>query len=185
MQDEKIIGLFFERNEQAINAASDKYGTYCLSVARSILRNNEDAKECVSDIMVKLWNTIPPRKPQSLKAYMLRLTRNRALDVYDRMTAIKRGSGETAACIDELSECVASDENVIEAAENAQLAALINELLRKEKPLSRKIFLQRYWYMLTIKEIAAVNSVGESKVKMSLQRTRKRLAERISKAGWR
>lgn len=185
MKDEKIIELFFERNESAISCAMDKYGTCCLGTARSILRNEEDAKECVSDMSHKLWSSIPPAKPDSLKAYMLRLTRNRALDIYDRNTAMKRGNGETAACLDELSECVASSSSVAESAESTELVRVINELLKAQKPLARKIFLQRYFYMLTISEIAKLNNIGESRVKMSLQRTAKRLAEKLSQAGWR
>ncbi|MBP1573331.1 MAG: sigma-70 family RNA polymerase sigma factor [Oscillospiraceae bacterium] len=185
MKDEKIIELFFERNENAVSQATDKYGTCCQSLARSILRNEEDAKECLNDVSHKLWSSIPPTRPQSLKAYMLKLTRNRAIDMYDIKNAAKRGNGETAACFDELSECLASQESVAESVEASELAKVINELLKSEKPLARKIFLQRYFYMLTVSEIANANSIGESRVKMSLQRTRNRLAEKLSKAGWR
>lgn len=185
MKDEKIIELFFERNENAVSQATDKYGTCCQSLARSILRNEEDAKECLSDVSHKLWSSIPPTRPQSLKAYMLKLTRNRAIDMYDIKNAAKRGNGETVACFDELSECLASQESVAESVEASELAKLINELLKSEKPLARKIFLQRYFYMLTVSEIANANSIGESRVKMSLRRTRNRLAEKLSQAGWR
>ncbi len=181
MQDEKIIALFFERNEQAIKEATDSYGSFLKAVSCGILRSDEDASECLSDTMLKAWQTIPPQKPRSLKAYLGRIIRNLSLDVYDKRVAQKRGNGEACVQLDELSECIPSDENVLDRLEGKELSETISRLLRKEKTKPRVVFVQRYWYMLSVKEIAENNIMSESAVKMSLQRTRNRLKAELQK----
>lgn len=180
MQDERIIALFFERNEQAIKEATDSYGGFLKAVSCGILHSDEDASECLSDTMMKAWQTIPPQKPNNLKAYLGRIIRNLSLDVYDKRQAQKRGSGAVCVQLDELCECIPSSENVTGSLEHKELSQAISEFLIKQKKKQRILFVQRYWYMLSIKEIADKNKMSESAVKMSLQRTRNNLKNKLS-----
>lgn len=72
MEDSRIIDLFYERSEQAIAELSKKYGAVCNRVAGNILRNSLDVEECVNDAYLGAWNTIPPRRPEPLLAYLCR-----------------------------------------------------------------------------------------------------------------
>lgn len=45
MDDERIIELFWSRDEGAVPAAQEKYGAYCRAVALGILGDARDAEE--------------------------------------------------------------------------------------------------------------------------------------------
>lgn len=108
MDDKQIIELYWQRNEDAIHETSLKYGSYCYSIAHNILSNNEDSEECVNDTWLKAWNSIPPQRPVHLKMFLAKITRNLSFDKYKAGKAAKRGNGEIAVVLDELSECLPS-----------------------------------------------------------------------------
>ena len=106
MEDQGIIALFFERSEQAIEETDKKYGGYCYSIAYNILSNREDSEESVSDTYLAAWNTIPPRRPNFLNAFLAKMTRHISIDRWRKRSAQKRGGGEIILALDELEECV-------------------------------------------------------------------------------
>ena len=169
MEDSEIIELYFNRDEAAVTQTSAKYGRYCGAIAFRVLHSREDSEECVNDT----WCTI---------------TRNLALHRYEKLHAGKRGGGETAAALEELAEVLASGDvteaEAILQTEGSELTELLNGFLGGLSPDARVIFLQRYWYMEPVKEIAAGLGVSEGKVKMSLLRTRRKLAEYLSGTGY-
>lgn len=109
MEDQGIIALFFERSEQAIEETDKKYGGYCYSVAYNILSNREDSEESVSDTYLAAWNTIPPRRPNFLNAFLAKMTRHISIDRWRKRSAQKRGGKEMILALEELGECVAPD----------------------------------------------------------------------------
>ena len=109
MEDQGIIALFFERSEQAIEETDKKYGGYCYSIAYNILSNREDSEESVSDTYLAAWNTIPPRRPNFLNAFLAKMTRHISIDRWRKLSAKKRGGGEIILALDELEECVERD----------------------------------------------------------------------------
>ena len=182
MDDKDIIGLYFARSEQALAETERKYGPYCHSIAYHILDNHDDSKECVNDAYYRVWNAIPPKKPNSFRAFIGRITRNLALCRYRADHAKKRGGGCVEVALEELrkaASCLPPDEAVIEA----ELVRLIDDFLDGLTPQARSFFVRRYWYLSSVKEIAADCRVGESKVKMSLLRSRNALKERLEKEG--
>jgi RNA polymerase sigma-70 factor (ECF subfamily) len=187
MEDEKIIGLFFARSENAISETAQKYGGYCHSIAWRILQNQEDSEECVSDTYLKAWESIPPKRPEKLRTYLGKLTRNLALHIYEKYHAEKRGMGRTALALDELKECIPAFtpafDPVAGIADDMALKEILNQFLSVLPVQTRLIFLRRYWYFDTIAEIAAAFRVSESKVKMSLLRSRGRLKQLLEKEG--
>lgn len=183
MEDKDIIRLYLERSDKAITETALKYGTLLSGIAYGILRSREDAEECVNDTYMRAWNSIPPNEPQRLSAFLGRITRNLSLNRYEQMTAQKRGGGSMELALEELEECVPSPENVQNEAEGAELALLINSFLKRLGRESRIIFMRRYWYFCTVSEIAEDMHIGESKVKMSLHRTRKKLKQFLEKKG--
>ena len=130
MDDKDIINLFFERNEMAIEATSNKYGGYCTYIAKNILKSEEDAKECVNDTYLNTWNAIPPTRPSIFSAFLGKITRNLAFNRYRRSHAEKRGGGEIALVLDELAECVSGSENVEQDIERQELIDAINSFLK-------------------------------------------------------
>lgn len=106
MDDSKIIELYMERSEQAISETSKKYGRYCHYIAYSILHNDEDSEECVNDTYLRAWNSIPPKRPSKLQTFLGKITRNLSLNKWEKLSAEKRGAGQTSLILDELSECI-------------------------------------------------------------------------------
>ena len=183
MDDEKIIELYFARSENAISETDKKYGKNCRRTALNILRSEQDSEECVNDTYMRLWNVIPPQKPLPLCAFIMRIVRNIAIDMVKRYSAIKRGGEMYDTAYDELSECVPSRENVAEAAETAELTAEIEKFLGTLSREKKRIFLMRYWSFMTVAEIAENLGIGESKVKVTLMRTREKLKQFLEKEG--
>ena len=182
-EDSKIIELFYARDEKAISETDSKYGRYCYSIAYNIIAVNEDCEECVNDTLVRAWNTIPPQNPKKLSSFLGRITRNLSLNKYYEKTADKRGSGQTAAVLDELSECISSGVTTEDVSDNNTLRRALNDFLCSLDPEKRIIFMQRYWYMMPVKAIAAEHSSTDSRIKMILLRTRNELKEHLIKEG--
>ena len=179
MEDREIIALFFERNEAAIAEASRKYGAYLHCIARNVLGDDAFAEECVNDAYYKAWENIPPMRPERLGAWLGRLTRNIALNRLEKSHAEKRGGGETDAAFSELEGCIPS--NSPDIAESIAFKNALNAFLASLPIEARRIFIQRYWYFLSVDEIARENGVTKSKVKTSLMRTRNKLRIHLEK----
>ena len=145
MEDQGIIALFFDRSEQAIEETDKKYGGYCYSIAYNILSNREDSEESVSDTYLAAWNTIPPRRPNFLNAFLAKMTRHISIDRWRKLSAKKRGGGEIILALDELEECVDSHNVETELAKK-ELTRVLNMFLSSLTETERNVFLCRYWY---------------------------------------
>ena len=181
MEDRQIIDLLWERSEQGINEIARKYGRYCHKIAFNILADREDSEECISDTYLKVWNTIPPNRPESLSAYIGRIVRNLSLNKWEQRGAQKRGGGQICAALDELSRCIPSNSG--RSVEDVELAEIINSFLAQMEVEKRRIFIKRYWYMDSVKEISKELGFSESRVKMSLYRSRSQLRLWLEKEG--
>lgn len=183
MDDKQLIDLYFERSETAVSETQKKYGRYCHYIAYNILRCDADAEECVNDAYIKIWNAIPPMHPDNLSAFLGKITRNIALNRYAKYNAEKRGKGQTAFALEELQECLPEATDGTDIADELALKDALNRFLWSLLPKTRTIFMRRYWYMSSIKEIAADYSLSENNVKMILFRTRGRLKKFLEKEG--
>lgn len=184
MDDKTIVDLYFLRNEDAIGLTEEKYGPYCYSIAYNILSNREDAQESVSDTYLAAWNAIPPRRPSVFSAFLGKLTRHISIDRWRQRTAAKRGGGEVAVALEELSECVAGLQNIELEYERKELMKAYTRFLKELPETERRVFLGRYWYMESIEAIATKFGFSQSKVKMLLQRTRIKLRLRFEEEGY-
>ena len=184
MEDHKIIELFFERNENAISETERKYGRYLSKIAYNILFDFEDSKECVNDTYMKTWNSIPPQQPKFLSVFLGKITRNLAIDVFRRKHAEKRGNSEYALSLSELDECIPDKFSAENKFEQNELSESINRFLASLSKENHDIFLCRYFYSDSIKEIASFFGTSESKIKSSLFRSRKALKEHLEKEGF-
>ena len=184
MEDEQIIGLFFARDEQAIAELKMKYGSRCLGIAEHILQNREDAEECVSDALVRVWNSVPPNRPNQLSAYLAALVRNLALDRWRQGSAKKRGGSQTELAIDELGEILIGAENVEEAVEAAELAAEISCFVRSLPPKRRSLFVRRYFQVDSLERLAADFHMSKNSVSAILSVLRRKLKSYLSERGY-
>ena len=178
MEDNKIIELYFARNEDAISQTSYKYGHYCRTIAINILASEEDSQECLNDTYLQAWNSIPPTRPNSLRAFLGKITRNIALNLLEKKNAQKRGGGELTLVLSELSEFRGSTDHFTD---ELALSEIINSFLASLPTQSRKFFVGRYFYARSIKEIARMYGVSENKVIVSLFRTREKLRTALTK----
>ncbi|MBQ4140432.1 MAG: RNA polymerase sigma factor [Clostridia bacterium] len=171
MDDQKIIELYFARAEQAIRETEIKYGGYCFLIAHNILSSREDAEECVNDTYLNAWNSIPPNKPNPLKTFLGRITRNLAINRYIKNHA-KMRSGEADLILEEVCEFIPDPASATSLCDEYALKAAINSFLSSLPKKARIIFVRRYWYLTPISRIARELSLNENSVKVTLHRTR-------------
>lgn len=176
MDDNLIVDLFWQRSEDALNVCADHFGPYCRKIAMNVLNSSEDADECVNETWLKAWNAIPPAKPMLLRAFLGRITRNIAINRYNAAHAYKRG-GAVAVALDELADIPAPQ------ADEGEITGVINIFLRAEQKCSADIFIKRYWYLQSIKDIAAEYGWNENKVTSLLFRMRRRLKTKLEREG--
>lgn len=181
MQDEQIIDLYWARSQDAILHTEEKYGVYCRSIAFRILESQEDSDECVNDTWLHAWQSMPPTRPVFLKAFLGRITRNLSLNLLEKKRAGKRGGKERDLCLDELSECISSAASTDHVAEQMVLTDTLNRFLQSLSKEDRVLFVQRYWYLCPVKDLASRTGMGESSVKMRLLRMRRKLEEMLRK----
>ncbi|MBQ3085472.1 MAG: sigma-70 family RNA polymerase sigma factor [Clostridia bacterium] len=181
MTDRELVALYWERDEQAIVETGKKYGGYCHSIAYHILNNHSDAEECVNDTYYSAWNCIPPHKPSLFSAFLGKITRNLSLNRYRASTAQKRGGGVVEITLEELGDCIAAGKSLDEQIEGQALADCIDRFLRILPETERNLFLCRYWYFDSVKELCRQFDLSESAVKTRLLRIRRKLAEYLVK----
>lgn len=181
MEDDKIIALYFDRDEQAIRETDIKYGRLCHNVAQNILNDPEDSEECVNDTYLSAWNAIPPTRPTRFMAFLCKIVRNLSLKRLDYNLARKRNAGVLVS-LSEL-EAVLPDDRFAPGLEDAEIGRLISDFLRTEKQEARAVFIRRYYFFDSVSEIAKRYSFTESRVKTMLLRTRNRLRIYLQKEG--
>ncbi len=181
MDDQRIIELFWQRSEKAIIETASKYGRYCHYIAYNILQDNEDAEECVNDTYLNAWNSIPPQKPNRLQTFLGKITRNLSLNKYEQRIAQKRGGGQVPLILDELSECISKNDG--DMIDEIAIKDLLNRFLELQTPQNCKLFVRRYWYMSSIKEIATDYGMSENNVTVTLFRIRHELKTYLEKEG--
>ena len=182
MDDQLIIKLFYERSQTAIIELSEKYGKLCKTISNNILKNEQDAEECVNDALLAAWETIPPANPEPLQAYICRIVRNLSLKKYHSNTAKKRNSYYDVI-LDEITNCLESNCNVEDEILAQELADELNVFLSTLKVKERIIFVQRYWYCASMQEIADNVGMSVNTATVHLHRTRKKLKRYLERKG--
>ena len=183
MDDNQIIDLYWSRQETAISETKKKYEKYLFSIANHILAHYEDAEDSVNDTYLGAWNTMPPHRPAVLSTFLGKITRRLALKKHRMNTAGKRGGTKADLSLDELSDCIPANCTIDDQLDNRELVSVLNDFLTGLPAPQRQVFVCRYWYCDSIAEIAQRFSWSESKVKMTLLRTREKLRLRLKKEG--
>lgn len=184
MEDSKILDLYFARNEQAVAETDRKYGAYCFTLANSILNNEQDAEEAVNDTYLKTWNAIPPHRPTVFRLFLAKITRNLSFTRWRKRSADKRGGGEMALVLEELSGCIAAPGSVEDDLNGKELAKAIRSFLDTIPAREQDIFLRRYFFVEESEAIARRYGMKRSTVLRSLSRTRTKLKNYLTQEGY-
>ena len=184
MDDKELISLYYNRNEQAISETQRIFGKYLYTIAHNILGSVQDAEECVNDILMRLWNYIPPANPENVNAYFGSVARSVARTRYKMNHSLKRGGGETQLVLDELYDCCTAPDSVEQAIDRNALTDAVNAFLETCKPEHRIIFILRYWSVCSVDEIAENLGISKSKVTVTLMRTRQKLRKYLEQGGF-
>ena len=182
MDDQAIIALYWSRDQQALGESQRKYGPLCLRLSENILASREDAEECVSDTWLRAWDTMPPQRPDSLRAYLSRICRNLSLDRWRARRAQKRGEG-MEVLLEELEDCVPAVPSAEAAAESREITRCIDRWLETLEPEDRTAFLRRYWYGQQVKELAKQEGRPPQKMTQRLYRLRQSLRQALEDEG--
>ena len=184
MKDEEIIDLYFRRDEKAIEQTDLKYGKYCKTIAKNILWNEQDIEECLDDTYVKVWNRIPPTRPRIFRAFIAKITRDLALNMFYASKSSKRGGGVVYEILDELDECIPDRNDVEHSVLGNELAGVIRNFVNTLSPKEAYIFTSRYFYAEDISSIARKYGMTRHNVTVTLSRLRKKLQGRLVKEGY-
>lgn len=184
MTQAEIIKLLFERDENVLKEVSLEYGVLYRSVISKILEDVADAAECENDVLLAVWNSIPPNRPENLAAYICKVARNISVNRLKHNTRIKRSAGYVSA-IEELKECIPDNlaQDYLKTEENNTIKLVINEFLRELDSQSRVLFIRRYFFMESIESIAQRYEIPKNRVSVKLFRARERLHKRLEQEG--
>ncbi len=183
MNDREIVNLYWQRSEQAITETEQKYGGYCHIIAYNILENSEDSEECVNDTWMSAWNAMPNKRPERLGPFLARITRNFALTKLVRRRARKRGGGEAILALEELDECLSSGYDLEKEIEDRELSRAIDTFVGNLPEEEQLVFISRYWFVATEREIAEKLGMSRSGVSAMLKRTRGKLKTHLITEG--
>lgn len=182
MDDHQIVDLYWARSHLAVEASSRKYGALCRSIAMNLLGDRRDAEECVNDTWHRAWNTMPPQRPNSLRAYLCRIVRNLSIDRWRQRYSAKRGGGMEALVL-ELEECVPAVPSAEEQWEAQEVARAVERWLQTLDEEERDLFLRRYWCGDAVKELAAGLGCSSNGLAQRLRRLRQSLRLALEKEG--
>lgn len=183
MEDTAIIDLFWARNQDALTQTDLKYGPMCRSLAFNILSDREDSEECVNDTWHKAWNTMPPQRPDSLRAYLGRIVRNLSISRLRQRTAQKRGHG-VKIMFSELEDCLPAATSVDRELDNRELAAAISRWLRTLATEDRVLFVRRYWYGDAVHALASQWGFEPNRMAKRMLKLRRSLKQWLEKEGF-
>ena len=182
--DRRIVDKCIARDESALEEIRTQYGSFLQRLAERILGSREDAEECVSDTLLKVWNSIPPEEPQHLGAYLGRIARNLAIDRLKAREAAKRGGGIRPLVWDDLPEIASPQAGPEEALQAEGLVQAVNAFVKALPPEQRDVFIRRFWYLDAVSEISVRHGSSEGRISMMLRRIRQKLEKQLKKEGW-
>ena len=184
MTDERIVQLYWDRDESAVAETQSKYGRYLTKIAYNILTDMEDSLESVNDTYMYAWKSIPPHRPSVLSTYLAKITRRVAIDILRRKSREKRIPSEYTFSLSELEDCIPAKASVEQQMEAEELGKAMNRYLKTISPEARQLFVGRYFFMDSLKDVAKYCGMSEAKAKSILYRTRCGLKSYLEKVGY-
>lgn len=184
MSDEKIIELYFKRDEQAITQTDIKYRNFLLSIAYNIVHDTCDCEECLNDTYEDTWNSIPPARPSLLQAFLAAIMRRTAIDLYKTKTRQKRISSEFTVSLSEIEDFVSNKDDTFSSVDANELGRVISDFVRSLSQRRMYIFMSRYYIFRPINEISKLLGCSESTVNKEIASIKKQLKEKLNEEGY-
>lgn len=184
LPDEKIIELYWERNEQAIRETDLKYGRYLLSVAYNILHDSRDCEECQNDTYLGTWNAIPPNRPGFFQAFLTKILRRVSINLYKQKHREKRIPSELTVSLEEFGDTLRDDSSADESIDASEVGRIISDFLRNQSEKRRLIFVFRYYYADSVENIAGMLGITPRTVYNDLTALREGLKQRLEEEGY-
>lgn len=183
MEDKKIIELFFARSEKALTALADKYGKLCMKVALQILHSREDSEECVNDSYLDVWNTVPPKEPDPLMSYIVKIVRYNSLDCLEHRSAKKRGGGEATVSLEDVALFIGESETPEDIVERQFITDCVNDFLRGLSSADRILFVRKFWFFDTYEELSEISGIKVGTLKSKISRIKESLRSYLAERG--
>ncbi len=182
MNNNRITCLLLNRDESALSELAKQYSEMYKGIFRSILQDERDVEECSNDLLLSIWNSIPPNRPDSLPAYICRIARNIGINKYNYNNRQKRASGFTVM-LSELDDCIPDSSASFEQIDSdEQIRMVLSDFIRELDAETRILFVRRYIYLESTANLAKRFGISESHVLVKLFRARKKLKKRLEKA---
>ena len=183
LSDEQILDLYFAREERAISETDKKYSTYLQTIAFNILCNEQDVEECLQDTYLKTWNSIPPERPSVLRAFLAKITRNLALDRYEKDNRQKRVPAGACVPLEEVQDFLPDGSDPVRDLQAKAIGRIITEYLDNTTDRRLYVFVSRYFFALTIPQIAKRLRCSQSLVSKELTEIKRELRTRLEQGG--
>ena len=183
MTDAEIVELYFQRDERAIQETMNRYHRYLMKVALQILGDEQDAEECVTDAYLTAWNSMPDYRPEVLSAYLIKIARQKSIDRLRYRQRQKRQGAEYAVSLEELGDVIEDPTSAVSEPDDNLLKEAIARFLKDLPADARHLFLGRYFYFDSLKDVASYCGMSESKAKSMLYRMRRKLKKFLKKEG--
>lgn len=184
MTDERIVELYWNRDESAVAETQSKYGRYLTKIAYNILTDMEDSLESVNDTYMYAWKSIPPHRPGVLSTYLAKITRRVSIDILRKKSRGKRIPSEYTFSLSELKDCISDHNRAEQQMEAEELGKAIQAYLKTISPEARKLFIGRYYFLDSLKDVAKYCDMSEAKAKSMLYRTRCGLKSYLEQEGY-
>ena len=184
MEDWEIVALYWDRDQEAIAHTQRQYGSYLYKIAWQVLADREDSEESVNDTYLRAWHSMPPQRPKALLAYLSKLARQAAIDIFRKRNSKKRQASQYACSLEELEECLSDGNRTERDADLNLLTGAIGAYLMTLSDEARNLFIGRYYFADSLREAAGYCGMSESKAKSMLYRTRIGLREHLRREGF-
>lgn len=183
MNDDKIIELLFDKDERGLEVIKQKYSALYKGILRQTLSDENDVKECENDLLLAVWNSIPPQNPRSLKAYICVIARRLGVDRYRYNSRQKRGNGYTLL-LSEIGDCI-PDNNSVDFSEtdeeNQKVKSVLDNFLKGLDKKTRVLFVHRYFLFYSVYDIAEKFNLKENYISVRLFRAKNKLKKLLKK----
>lgn len=184
MDDDKIVALYWERDEKAIEETDFKYKKYLFSIAYNMVHDRLACEDCLNDTYLGAWNAIPPTKPSALKAFLTTITRRVAIKRYHSNLRQRVIPSELTVSLSEIEDFVAGDGDVDSEFDAERLGRVISDFVRSLPERKQFIFISRYYLADPIDTIASDLSLSRSMVHKELAAIRSALKENLESEGY-
>ena len=184
LDDEKIVELYWERDEKAIEETDFKYKKYLFSIVYNVVHDRLDCEECLDDTYLAAWNAMPPSRPNVLKAFLTTITRRIAIKRYHRNLKQSVIPSEMTVSLSELEDFIAGDEEVDADFDAVRLGHVLSDFVRSLSERRQFIFMSRYYVAESIDTIAGDLRLSRSMVNKELAAIRCALKEKLEGEGY-